>query len=49
MKKVMAYICLAAFLFGTMEVALKTAGDSLDSIQLTLTWQIGRASCRERV
>lgn len=35
MKKVMAYICLAAFLFGTMEVALKTAGDSLDSIQLT--------------
>ena len=35
MKKVIVYICLTAFLFGTMEVALKTAGGSLDSIQLT--------------
>lgn len=35
MKKVIIYICLTAFLFSTMEVALKTGGSDLDSIQLT--------------
>lgn len=35
MKKVVGCICLTAFLFGTMEVALKTGGASLDSVQLT--------------
>ncbi len=35
MKKVVICVCLTAFLFGTMEVALKTAGGSLDSVQLT--------------
>lgn len=35
MKKVVTYIILAAFLFGTMEIALKIAGSTFDSIQLT--------------
>lgn len=35
MKKVYLGIVMAAFLFGTMEVALKTAGSNLDSFQLT--------------
>lgn len=35
MKKVIAYIILTAFLFGTMEIALKIAGSTFDSIQLT--------------
>lgn len=35
MKKVTLYILLTAFLFGTMEVALKLVGDSLDPLQLT--------------
>lgn len=42
MKKVMACIFLTAFLFGTMEVALKTGGGELDSVQLTfLRFMIG--------
>lgn len=35
MKKVVINILLTAFFFGTMEVALKIAGNSLDPIQLT--------------
>ena len=35
MKKVVTYIILTAFLFGTMEIALKIAGSTFDSIQLT--------------
>ncbi len=35
MKKVVIYVCLTAFFFGTMEVALKVAGGSLDPIQMT--------------
>lgn len=35
MKKVGLFIFLTAFLFGTMEVALKLAGSGLDSFQLT--------------
>lgn len=35
MKKVVIYICLTAFLFGTMEVSLKLAGSGMDSLQLT--------------
>lgn len=35
MKKVIIYICVTAFLFGTMEVALKVAGSGMDSLQLT--------------
>lgn len=35
MKKVGLFIFLTAFLFGTMEVALKLAGNGLDSFQLT--------------
>ena len=35
MKKVYAYVLATAFLFGTMEVALKMAGDQLDAFQLT--------------
>ncbi|QIB69184.1 DMT family transporter [Aminipila butyrica] len=35
MKKVGIYIFLTAFLFGTMEVSLKLAGNGLDSLQLT--------------
>ena len=35
MKKVITYIILTAFLFGTMEIALKIAGSTFDSIQLT--------------
>lgn len=35
MKKIGLYIFLTAFLFGTMEVALKLAGNGLDSFQLT--------------
>lgn len=42
MKKVVVYICITAFLFGTMEVALKTAGSGMDSLQLTfLRFMIG--------
>ena len=42
MKKVVVCICLTAFLFGTMEVALKTGGGTLDSVQLTfLRFMIG--------
>ena len=32
MKKVVTYIILTAFLFGTMEIALKIAGSTFDSI-----------------
>lgn len=35
MKKVIFYICVAAFCFGTMEVALKIGGNDLDPFQLT--------------
>lgn len=35
MKKVVLFVCLTAFLFGTMEVALKIGGAELDSLQLT--------------
>ncbi|MBR0598993.1 DMT family transporter [Sinanaerobacter chloroacetimidivorans] len=35
MKKVIAYILISAILFSTMEVALKTAGNHLDPLQLT--------------
>ena len=35
MKKVAIYIFLTAFLFGTMEVALKLAGNNMDAFQLT--------------
>lgn len=35
MKKVVVYVCLTAFLFGTMEVALKIAGSTFDPLQLT--------------
>lgn len=35
MKKVAIYIFLTAFLFGTMEVALKLAGSNMDAFQLT--------------
>lgn len=35
MRKVVIYILLTAFFFGTMEVALKIAGSSLDPIQMT--------------
>lgn len=35
MKKVYIYVCMTAFLFGTMEVALKLAGSDLDAFQLT--------------
>jgi len=35
MKKVIIYICLTAFFFGTMEVSLKVAGSSLDPLQIT--------------
>lgn len=42
MKKVYVYVGLAAFLFGTMEVALKVAGGGLDAFQLTfLRFAIG--------
>lgn len=34
-KRVIIYIFLTAFLFGTMEVALKIAGSDMDSFQLT--------------
>src|SRR5665648_1287995 len=41
-KKVIIYIFLTAFLFGTMEVALKIAGSEMDSFQLTfLRFMIG--------
>ncbi len=41
-KKVILYIFLTAFLFGTMEVALKIAGSEMDSFQLTfLRFMIG--------
>ena len=35
MKKIIVYILIAATLFSTMEVALKVAGNQLDSFQLT--------------
>lgn len=35
MKKVVIYVILTAFFFGTMEVALKVAGNSLDPVQMT--------------
>lgn len=35
LKKVVLFVCLTAFLFGTMEVALKIAGGQLDSLQMT--------------
>ena len=35
MKKVVIYVCLTAFFFSTMEVALKVAGNNLDAIQMT--------------
>lgn len=35
LKKVIIYICLAAFTFSTMEVALKTGGSRINSVQLT--------------
>lgn len=35
MRKVVIYIFLAAFFFGTMEVSLKLAGNELDQLQLT--------------
>lgn len=35
MKKVVVYIIITATIFATMEVALKTAGSDLDSLQLT--------------
>lgn len=35
MKKVYVYILIAAFMYGSMEVALKLAGSSVDSFQLT--------------
>lgn len=42
MKKVYFFVVLTAFLFGTMEVALKLAGSELDSFQLTfLRFMIG--------
>ena len=42
MKKVYFYVVLTAFLFGTMEVALKMVGNHLDAFQLTfLRFSIG--------
>lgn len=42
MKKVYFFVVLTAFLFGTMEVALKLTGSQLDSFQLTfLRFMIG--------
>ncbi len=42
MKKVYFFVVLTAFLFGTMEVALKLAGGEMDSFQLTfLRFMIG--------
>lgn len=35
MKKVITYIIISAFLFGTMEVALKITGNNLDAFQTT--------------
>lgn len=35
MKKVYLYVMITAFLFGTMEVGLKMAGNQLDAFQLT--------------
>lgn len=44
MKRVIIYIVVTAFLFGTMEVALKIGGASFDSLQLTfLRFFIGGA------
>ena len=48
MKKVVTYIILTAFLFGTMEIALKIAGSTFDSIQLTfLRLPFGVAAIRK--
>ena len=42
MKKVYFFVVLTAFLFGTMEVALKLAGGEMDAFQLTfLRFMIG--------
>lgn len=42
MKKAYVYVVLTAFLFGTMEVACKSAGSQLDPFQLTaLRFMIG--------
>ena len=42
MKRVYFFVVLTAFLFGTMEVALKLAGSEMDSFQLTfLRFMIG--------
>lgn len=42
MKKVYFFVVITAFLFGTMEVALKLAGSDMDSFQLTfLRFMIG--------
>lgn len=42
MKKVYFFVVLTAFLFGTMEVALKLAGSEMDAFQLTfLRFMIG--------
>jgi drug/metabolite transporter (DMT)-like permease len=35
MKKIYVYVMMTAFLFGTMEVGLKMAGNQLDAFQLT--------------
>ena len=35
MKKAYGFVVLTAFLFGTMEVACKVAGNQLDPFQLT--------------
>lgn len=35
LKRVIVFICLSALLFGTMEVALKLAGNNLDAFQTT--------------
>ncbi|MGI6203745.1 MAG: EamA family transporter [Anaerovoracaceae bacterium] len=35
MKKVVFCVCMTALLFGTMEVALKLSGRSIDSVQMT--------------
>lgn len=42
MKRVYFFVVLTAFLFGTMEVALKLTGSEMDSFQLTfLRFMIG--------
>ena len=48
MKKVVIYVCLTAFFFGTMEVALKVAGGSLDPIQMTFCASSSAGWCWRR-